>query len=72
MFWLNSNGDPQTPSPLPHCPADLYMAEGHNGQVVAIIPSAQTVIVRLGWDTGNGHFDTDRHVAAILAALNDT
>jgi hypothetical protein len=45
------------------------MAEGHNGQFVAIIPSAHAVIVRLGWDTGPSHFAGNRHFAAILAAL---
>jgi CubicO group peptidase (beta-lactamase class C family) len=69
QFWLNSDGEAGHPLRMPHCPGDLYMAEGHNGQYVAIIPSANTVIVRLGWDTGNTFFDADRHFAAILAAL---
>ena len=69
QFWLNSDGAPEPHLRLPHCPPDLYWADGHNGQMVAIIPSQDAVIVRLGWDTGPAHFGRDRHVAAILAAL---
>lgn len=67
MFWLNSDGAGKLV--WPHCPPDAYWADGHNGQLVAIIPSAHSVIVRMGWDTGPASFDRDRHVAAILAAL---
>jgi CubicO group peptidase (beta-lactamase class C family) len=69
QFWLNSDGVADHTLRMPDCPTDLYMAEGHNGQFVAIIPSAHAVIVRLGWDTGPSHFAGNRHFAAILAAL---
>ncbi len=68
-FWLNSDGTDATPLRLPDCPADLYMAEGHNGQVMAVIPSEHTVLLRLGWTTGEARFDTNRHFASILEAL---
>jgi len=68
-FWLNSDGTDATPLRLPDCPADLFMAEGHNGQVVAIIPSERAVLVRLGWSTGETRFDSNRHFVAILDAL---
>ncbi|HMA49279.1 MAG TPA: serine hydrolase [Magnetospirillaceae bacterium] len=69
QFWLNSDGTDGAKLRLPDCPADLYMAEGHNGQVVAIIPSERAVLVRLGWTTGEARFDTNRHFVAILDAL---
>ena len=47
------------------------MAEGHNGQLLVIVPSVHAVIVRLGWDNG-GHWESDRHLAALLAALKDS
>jgi CubicO group peptidase (beta-lactamase class C family) len=71
QFWLNSDGDRADPLRLPHCPADLTMAEGHNGQLLVIVPSVHAVIVRLGWDNG-GHWESDRHLAALLAALKDS
>jgi CubicO group peptidase (beta-lactamase class C family) len=69
QFWLNSDGTDGAKLRLPDCPADLFMAEGHNGQVVAIIPSERVVLVRLGWTTGEAQFDTNRHFVAILDAL---
>jgi len=69
QFWLNSDGTDGAKLRLPDCPADLFMAEGHNGQVVAIIPSERVVLVRLGWTTGEARFDTNRHFVAILDAL---
>jgi CubicO group peptidase (beta-lactamase class C family) len=69
QFWLNSDGTDAARLRLPDCPADLFMAEGHNGQIVAIIPSERAVLVRLGWTTGNARFDTNRHFVAILDAL---
>ena len=69
QFWLNNDGNPATPQRLPDCPADLFMAEGHNGQVVAIIPSERVVLVRLGWTTGSARFDKNAQFVSILDAL---
>ena len=41
-FWLNANGD------FPDVPKDFYRCSGYQGQMVAIIPSCDLVIVRLG------------------------
>lgn len=68
-FWLNSDGTSETPLRLPDCPADLFMAEGHNGQVLAVVPSEHAVLVRLGWTTGDQRFDTNKVFVAILEAL---
>jgi len=68
-FWLNSDGTSDTPLRLPDCPADLYMAEGHNGQVMAVVPSEHAVLLRLGWTTGDERFDTNKIFVAILEAL---
>ena len=70
MFWLN--GGPATgpgARDLPHLPEELYRADGHNGQFVAVLPSRRAVIVRLGWTPEGRQFDLDRHFAAIVAAL---
>jgi CubicO group peptidase (beta-lactamase class C family) len=69
-FWLNGLVEPGSRNrQLPHLPADEYAAEGHNDEFVAIFPSRNTVIVRLGWTVGGASFDRDRHFAAILNAL---
>jgi len=69
QFWLNSDGTDGAKLRLPDCPADLFMAEGHDGQVVAIIPSERAVLVRLGLTPDEASFDVNRHFVAILDAL---
>lgn len=68
QFWRNDRKDDGSLR-YPGVPEDSYFALGHNTQIVAIIPSRDAVIVRLGWTTGQGKFDMNRHFAAILAAL---
>ena len=50
-------------------PADTLAMSGHWGQVVAVVPSRQAVIVRLGWTFRRGQFDSCAFVAAALRAL---
>ena len=50
-------------------PADTFIASGHNGQMVLIIPSLDAVIVRLGWTPEGMSFDWNKYIAAITAAL---
>lgn len=44
MTWLNAGPEKR----VANAPADLFMATGHRGQVVAMIPSKDLVIVRFG------------------------
>ncbi|MCC7633991.1 serine hydrolase domain-containing protein [Stenotrophomonas rhizophila] len=48
---------------------DAYMAMGHNHQIVAVIPSQDAVIVRLGWTPEGQKFDWNKHLSRIAAAL---
>lgn len=50
-------------------PEDDFYFLGHDGQMVAIIPSRETVIVRLGLTRKRGPFDHARLVRSILEAL---
>ena len=68
-FWLNGMAEDGEGRYLPDLPEDAYFAMGHNGQVVGIFPSQNTVIVRMGWTTGETRFDTNRHFSDILNAL---
>lgn len=49
QFWLNA-GDKENPENrlFPSLPRDLYYCGGFNGQIVAVIPSRDLVVVRLG------------------------
>lgn len=50
-------------------PADTLAMNGHWGQVVAMVPSRDAVIVRLGWTFRGGQFDSCAFLAQVLAAL---
>ena len=71
QFWLNQgpvNGQYARHYPL--CPADMYLANGFSGQFVAIVPSRNVVIVRLGWTPPDQEFAIDRHFSAILNSIS--
>ena len=50
-------------------PVDTLAMSGHWGQVVAMVPSRDAVIVRLGWTFRRKQFDSCAFVAAALKAL---
>jgi CubicO group peptidase (beta-lactamase class C family) len=49
-------------------PADTFWMEGHDGQSIAIIPSHQLVIVRLGLTPALDHYHPQPLVKAVLDA----
>ena len=62
QFWLNKRG-----SQYPDAPHDMLIADGFQGQYVLIIPSHQTVIVRMG--TGGENFDVNAFIKEVLSAF---
>ncbi len=50
-------------------PPDTIAMEGHWGQIVAVVPSREAVIVRLGWTFKRGQFSACKFVAEVLGAL---
>ncbi len=61
-WWLNAGGR------FHDVPLDEYRASGYDGQWVMVIPSRETVVVRLGQTPGDG-FDEVAFERAVLAAL---
>ena len=55
----------------PGYPRDTLLMEGHWGQIVAMVPSRDAVIVRLGWSIDKD-FDGCQFVADVAAALPAT
>lgn len=53
----------------PGFPADTMAMEGHWGQIVAMIPSKNAVVVRLGWTFDKTQFDMCQLVADVVAQL---
>jgi CubicO group peptidase (beta-lactamase class C family) len=63
-FWLNRGG---TSLRWPALPPDAYGMNGNRAQTVMVFPSANAVIVRLGWTTGR--YPMQENFAEILAEL---
>jgi len=53
----------------PPMPEDAYYFLGHEEQIVAIVPSRDLVIVRLGLTQKGGDWDHARDLAPIVAAF---
>lgn len=65
QFWLNS-GDAELR--WPELPSDAYAMKGNRKQSVMIIPSENTVFVRLGWTTGD--YPMANNYKRLLDAIN--
>jgi hypothetical protein len=54
---------------FPSVPADTIAMEGHWGQLVAMVPSRNAVVVRLGWTFDKSKFNGCQFISDVLAAL---
>ena len=72
QFWKNS-GHPERDEGriMPDAPRDLFLANGYAGQHIAIVPSKNAVVIRLGWTNREADFDLNKHFSAILDVLPD-
>lgn len=69
LFWLNAGAkDNPNHRKFPSLPRDLYYCGGFNGQIVAVIPSRDLVVVRLGvtHDTSWSH---EEFIGQVLDAI---
>ena len=70
QFWLNRGDESGARKRMfVGLPADTFMAMGHNEQIVAVIPSLDAVVVRLGWTPEGMDFDSNKYIAEIAATL---
>lgn len=61
-FWLNANGD------FPDVPRDFYRCSGYQGQMVAIFPSHDLVIVRMGLSE---EFDFNGLLSGVVGSIRN-
>ena len=64
QFWLNAGNH------FPNVPRDLYYCSGFQGQMVAIIPSMDLVIVRMGL-TEEPQFDFNGLLSGIVWSVRE-
>jgi CubicO group peptidase (beta-lactamase class C family) len=64
QFWLNAGGH------FPDAPRDMYYCNGFQGQMVAIIPSMDLVIVRMGL-TEEPQFDFNGFLSGIVGSVKN-
>jgi CubicO group peptidase (beta-lactamase class C family) len=69
QWWLNA-GAPGNPSLryYPDVPADLYWADGFEGQNVFVLPSKKLVVVKLSLSQGD-YLDDNKFLAEIIQAI---
>lgn len=60
QFWLNQGGK------FPNVPKDMFYCSGYQGQMVAIFPSHELVVVRMGLSSD---FDFDSFLSKIVESL---
>ncbi len=65
QWWLNSGDETLRWADLPE---GAFMANGNRQQMIAVVPSADVVIVRLGWTAGS--YPVNKQFAEILEAVN--
>lgn len=64
-FWINAGGH------YPDAPKDMFYCSGYQGQMIAIIPSFDLVIVRMGL-TEDAKFDFNELLKEIVGSLKKT
>ena len=71
QLWIAGPGDEEKPGAgaAAGLPKDTYWMEGHDGQTVAIIPSEQLVVVRLGLTPAKLGYRPQAMVGALVKAL---
>jgi len=57
-LWLNRAMKPGFGKPYPYSPEDMFMAIGHYGQLIIVLPTQKMIIARTGFDKDyNGRID---------------
>ncbi|MBZ9773490.1 serine hydrolase domain-containing protein [Mesorhizobium sp. CO1-1-8] len=72
QLWIEAPGDEENPGAgvAAGLPKDTCWMEGHDGQTVAIIPSEQLVVVRLGLTPAKLGYRPQTMVGALVKALH--
>jgi CubicO group peptidase (beta-lactamase class C family) len=69
-IWLNKTVKPGLGRPYPTSPSDMFLAMGHYGQLIIVLPSQNMVIARTGYDQ-EYNSKVDEFVSRAIACFND-
>jgi CubicO group peptidase (beta-lactamase class C family) len=67
MWWLNQPPKAQKSKPWKDVPDDAFLADGHWGQKIFVVPSLDLVVVRTGDDRESGVFDDNQFMKLAMA-----
>ncbi len=72
QFWLNAGekGNPGNRK-FPSLPTDTIFLHGYNYQIVAIIPSRDLIIVRMGVTQDKTHWDEEGFIRQVLESIEN-
>lgn len=70
--WLPGNPIGGECRDTPGVPADVVSMQGHWGQKIAMVPSKNAVIVRLGWTFDSDQFDYCQFYGDVISTLPDS
>lgn len=72
QFWLNAGAPGQPAKRLyPDVPADLYWADGYEGQNVFILPSKKLVVAKLSLSQNGEYLDDNAFLSALIQTIHD-
>ncbi len=70
QWWLNAGApNDSTKRDFPRLPRELYYASGFEGQTVAVIPSRELVVVRLGLSRPDDAYDVTELIGGVLESI---
>lgn len=71
QWWLNRECPNKKKRIYPELPQDVFMALGHHGQMLVVIPSENAIVVRFGADKKK-RFPKEKWMAMVYKALKET
>ncbi len=71
-IWLNAGEKDNSKNRIfPSLPSDMYYLSGFNRQIVAVIPSRNLVVVRIGVTHNEAHWNVEQFIGEVLSCIKN-